>query len=81
MSPARFNGVPLTRWPWGVVRWCGEGEDPRPDRCGGGGGGVYRAAAQFWRGRYTADDGPAAVAYTRSSSRGIRVSTLSSQIY
>jgi len=21
-----------------VVGWCGEGEDPGPDRCGGGGG-------------------------------------------
>lgn len=56
-----------------MVGWCGEGEDPGLDRCGGGGGSVYRAAAQFWRGRYTADDGPAAVVYTRLSSRGTRL--------
>jgi len=42
VSPARFNGVPLTRRPWGEVWGCGEGEDPGPDRCGSGGGGVYR---------------------------------------
>lgn len=67
MSPARFNGVPLTRRPWGR----GEGENPEPDRCGGGGGGVYSERQHSFGGAVTADDDPAVV-YTRSNSLGTR---------
>lgn len=69
MSPARFNGVPLTRRPCGGVVWRGRGPRAGSMRRWRRRGRVYRAAAQFWRGRYTADDGPAAVVHTRLSSR------------